>query len=628
MSIILGIKGGKGLHNSSTAIIDTDNDDILFVGEEERFCGRKHTDFFPIDSMIYGMKKLDLNPLDVEYVSIANDDSVILNGYYETFNKLKLNEDLINKFKNECFDASYVYSKVKRRLRDLFPVSEILNINHHDTHAALAFYTSDFEEAAYFTADGMGEFETMTFGHCVNNKVVKLRAINYPNSLGFMYTHFCHILGFGGPNPEGKIMALASFGEPKFLNSFEKIYNVDKFSFGFNEEYIVVPYDGGMPKMRKDPLMELFGKVTRKRDEKLEQIHFDLAASLQKFFEKTIISLANDLYEMTKLDNIVVGGGSFLNSVVNNMIIDNTPFKNIFINPASHDGGNAIGAALYTKHNILKRTNKTNFSVYCGYEITSENSKKILDHEKIKYTIPENLSKRVAELLDEGNIIGLSTGKAEIGPRALCNRSILVEPTKHETIDYLNKHIKRREWFRPYAPVAMEEFANEYFKMDNETSGAPYMLKVYDIREDKVDKIKAISHVDKSARVQTVNKNQNENMYNILKEYNNISGIPVLLNTSFNVGGESIVNNEVDSFMCFVFSNLDYLVLDKFLISRDDNIDTINNIMDKISMKEYFENRNVRYYLNNIKFILKNNDIFSTLNFNMLDNGEIEVTEK
>jgi len=361
MALILGFKGGKGLHNSSISIIDTDNDDILFVGEEERFCGKKHTDFFPISSILYILNKLNIDNRDIEYVSIANDDSIILSHYYEFFKKYSEYYS-IDEIKNQCFNSSIIYAKIKRELKNMFPRSMILNINHHDTHTSLAFHTSNFDEAAYFTADGMGEFETMTFGYCQQNKLHKLRTIVYPNSLGFMYTNICHMLGFGGPNPEGKIMALASFGIPKYLDEFEKMYHTSEFNFEINHEYVGIPMGGGQAGLRFEKVDDLFGKdayIEPNSGRKLEQIHFDIAASLQKFFENVIISLSSDLYKLVGSDNIVVGGGSFLNSVVNNKIINNTPFKNIFINPASHDGGNSLGAALYTKHNILKKRNKT-----------------------------------------------------------------------------------------------------------------------------------------------------------------------------------------------------------------------------------------------------------------------------
>jgi len=629
VALILGIKGGKGLHNSSVALIDSNKDGIIFVGEEERFNGEKHTDCFPIASIDYIKNNLNVNLSDIEYVSIGNDDSLVLSEYWDFFNYYeKQGKHTFLSVKESCFNVSYNLSIIKKLIKQIFPNAYVFNVNHHDTHSALAFYCSNFNEAAIFTSDGLGEFESMTFSKGSSNKITRINFITYPDSLGFMYTLFCNSLGFFGPNPEGKVMALASFGKPKFLNSFKKIYKKSSpFSFSFNENYLIFNVNGGPPSFKNEKTYsELFNTKFRNKDEKINEIHYDIAASLQYFFEEVIISLTNDLYNETKLENICVGGGSFLNSVVNNKIIENTKFKNIYINPASHDGGNALGAALYTKHNILKSSKKTIFkNAYHGYDINVNISNKIFDLYKINYTIPENIFKEVAKLLNNGAIVGWSKGKAEIGPRALGNRSILASPIKKETVDYLNKEIKNREWFRPYAPIVMEEYAKLYFKLNENES--PYMLKVYNILKDKIDKIKAISHIDGTSRIQTVNKEQNINMYNLLKEYKKLSGLPILLNTSFNIAGESIVNSEIESFLCFVFSKIDYLVLDKFLISKKDNIELIEEILKTYTIKEYFYKRKKRYVDKFRDFIINNGMIFSSSFSGVDKNNSIIFTE-
>jgi len=614
MALILGIKGGKGLHNSSVALLDTEKDDIMFVGEEERFNGEKHTDCFPIGSLTYAFKNLGIKYKDIDYIAIGNNESEVMSGYWDLFHSLGKDEQF-QPMKDSCFDQIYYASMVKMRLKQMFPNADIFSINHHDTHSALAFYCSPFEEAAIFTSDGLGEAEAMTFNHGIKSKIHKLHSIGYPNSLGFMYTTFCHLLGFHGPNPEGKVMALASFGKPKFLDSFRKIYSSPlSFTFEYNQDLMTLTSEGGPPNFKSQEIYKkLFdGFGARERDEELKKVHYDIAASLQQFFEEMIIKLANDLQEQTKSENICVGGGSFLNSVVNNKILDHTKFKRIYVNPASHDGGNGLGAALYLKHKILKNNNKTNFAAYLGYNITEIEAESKLTNFEIKYTEPVELNKEVAKLLHEGAVIGWVKGKAEIGPRALCNRSILVNPTKKETIDYLNKEIKRREWFRPYAPVVMEEHAHKYFEFKNEETDSPYMLKVHNILKGAIDKILAISHVDGTARTQTVNKKQNAEIYDLLNEYSKLSGLHVLLNTSFNVGGESIVNNEQEAILCFVMANLDYLVLDKFLISKKENLEAIKEFLDNATLQQYFLSRKKIYVDTHRDFIEENKEMFSS----------------
>jgi carbamoyltransferase len=615
MAIILGIKGGKGLHNSSIALLDTEKDDILFVGEEERFNGAKHTDNFPIGSLTYAMKKFNIHYKDIEYVAIGNNESEIVSGYWGLFHALN-QDNKFNEMKESCFNQIFYASLIKEKLKQMFPNANILTVNHHDTHAALAFYCSSFEESAVFTSDGLGEAEAMTFSKGSKTNLQRLHSIAYPNSLGFMYTLFCHILGFSGPNPEGKVMALASFGEPKFLDSFRQVYSSPQpFSFEYNKNFMILAFDGGPPSFKSlDIYKSLFGDSIREHNEKLTKIQYDIAASLQVFFEEMIIKLANDLYNETRLDNICVGGGSFLNSVVNNKILDHTPFKNIYINPASHDGGNALGAALYLKHNVLKKSNKTNFKhPYYGYEITNTVAQNTLFHYELKYTQPKELNKEVAKLLHEGAVIGWAKGRAEIGPRALCNRSILASPTKKETIDYLNKEIKKREWFRPYAPVVMAEHASKYFEFKNNEIDSPYMLKVQSILPEAINKIPAISHVDGTARTQTLTREQNREMYDLLNEYSKLSGLHVLLNTSFNIGGESIINSEQDAIFCFAMAKLDYLVLGDLLVSKNENLDTINEYLSDITLSLYFQGRRKLYIKEFDEFIRDNKEIFSAL---------------
>ncbi len=615
--IILGIKGGNGQHNACFSALDTDRDDILFASEEDRFNGLKQTDCFPIGSINEFFKQYPTSIDDISHVAIAGSMSEYLFDYADYINDL-YNETGKIEFKKKYDEIVYESLKLnylKKFIAERFPQASIIDVNHHKTHAALAFNCSKFDSSAIFTADGLGEWQSTTFGYGNNGRIYNIASLSYPNSIGFMYTMICNYIGFYGPNPEGKVMALASYGKPKYLKRMQEFFpKDDKFNFHFNRNKKWKLLENCGPLLQDDDLfLEAFDNTPqRKEDQKLTQVHFDIAASIQKHFENVIIELARDLYDETMSDNICVGGGCFLNSVVNNMILENTKFKNIYVNPASNDGGCALGAALFVKHNIMGNSKKTLFNnAYLGYEIKNESCKLICNNSKIRYKELDNLHEEVARLLNDGKIIAWSQGRTEIGPRALCARSILVSPTGNETIDNLNKKVKFREWFRPFAPVVMQEYCNEYFDIDRES---PYMLFVCKAKEENKNKIPAVLHVDDTARVQTLTREQNSSMYRLLEEFYKLTSIPILLNTSFNIGGESIVNDEIDSIRCFFYTEIDYLVLGNLLISKEDNQEILKEIKNA-SRNSYYNSRYYQYKERFADFIEENNIFFSNEQF-------------
>jgi len=577
VGLILGLKGGKGQHNSCLTLLDPNSNEIIFSGEEDRFNGDKQTDCFPIGCLNAAFEQHNISPEDIEYIGITGITDSIIYDYADFFqqqykqNKKETFKDVYNKI--VLNNVPLIYRK--KFLKEHFPWATIIDIEHHATHAAVAYYCSDFDLAAIMTVDGLGEFESATYSLGKQNKIFKFDNVEYPHSLGFFYTSICGFLGFDGPNPEGKIMALAAYGKPVYLDFMKTLIRRTKpLKFEFNLDEYLLHADGGPLTADSNRFESELGFNVRKIDDPLEQHHYDLAASVQKHFENIIIEVCNDLYNISKVENICVGGGSFLNSVVNNMILDHTQFKNLYVNPGSSDSGNSLGAALYIKHHILNSNKKTFFkNAYLGYDIRDP----ILacKSNKVIYTEPKELHKDVAKLLSEGYIIGWAQGRTELGPRALCSRSILASPTDPGMKDKLNSKIKFREWFRPFAPVVMEEHASTYFDLK---TPSPYMLLVCNIKDEWINKLPAISHIDNTARVQTLNEEQNPSAYKLLEEFHKLTNIHVLLNTSFNIGGESIVNNEKDAIRCFLYSDLDYLVLGNLLISKEDNKEQSANV--------------------------------------------------
>jgi carbamoyltransferase len=589
MANVLGLKGIGGWHNSGACLIDSEKEEIFFASEEERFNNEKYTSMYPFGSLSYALDASGLKKEDIDYVAYPVStfemlDSLIMDFYMPLMEQNPLFLLPLKYSLNVYRDLT----KVELYLGQQFPNAKILMLDHHDTHAAGAFFCSPFDEAAIFTIDGSGEMATTTFGIGQGGRIKRIGQINFPNSLGIVYTKVSNFLGFGGPNPEGKVMALASFGEPAFIDIFRDAIKItDKYQFLIDGKYFLLDQFGGVELLPE--FKNILGKE-RSPNETLMKVHMDIAASLQLRLEEVCLHLVKGLYEDTKMKNICLSGGVALNSVMNKKILDQTPFENIFIHPASNDGGTPLGAALYVKHMLFNgETRNTRWdNAYLGAEYSKEHVENLLKDRGIKYHVPGDLLKKVAGLLAEGKIVGWFQGKAEYGPRALGNRSILCDPRRGEMKDILNQRVKHREWFRPFAPVVIAEKSRDYFDIGCES---PYMLLVGGIHSSKRSDVEATAHVDGSARVQTVTKEQNLKLYNLLEEFMVVTGVPVLLNTSFNIGQESIVNSPEDALDCFLFTEIDCLVLEDVLILKEENQDK----KIKISYEAYLQKRKQRY---------------------------------
>tara|TARA_Y100000996_G_scaffold405404_1_gene380517 strand:- start:2280 stop:3605 length:1326 start_codon:yes stop_codon:yes gene_type:complete len=440
------------------------------------------------------------------------------------------------------------------------------------SHAAHTFFTSPYEEAAILTIDGVGEWSTTSFGIAKNNTISLTNDIRWPHSLGLFYSAFTYFLGFKVNEGEYKLMGLASYGKPKYYDLIlDKLIDVKgDGSIQLNMKYFAFTYD---KVMTNENFSKLFNISPKKKDEKMEQIHFDIGASAQKVLEDIILKMVNHIYEKFPVKNLCLGGGVALNGVANYRILKEGPFENVHIPPSPGDAGSAVGSAQYLHytHNNQKRIIEKDISkviienVYVGPSYSDEAIKKFLDSKNIQYErlTRDILLKTTAQLIADGKIVGWYQGKMEWGPRALGCRSILADPRKAEMKDILNEKIKHRESFRPFAPSILEEFVSEYFETDIPN---PYMVMVVPIRKPEI--IPAVTHVDGTGRLQSVNKDANPLYYDLIKEFQKITGVPVIINTSMNVMGEPIVNTPEEAYQMILKTDMDFIVLGNYLVKK------------------------------------------------------------
>jgi carbamoyltransferase len=454
---------------------------------------------------------------------------------------------------------------------------KIKNVEHHRSHIASAFFASPFNKAACLTIDGSGDFTTTMTAIGDGNTITVLDSVDFPHSIGIFYTAFTQLLGFPHYGDEYKVMGMAPYGEPKYtgkLADVVKLTNDGLFklnlayfrtgtqgiiTYGENNEPVVAP-------LFSEKMIQHFG-AARKKDEPLNQYHKDLAASVQVFTEKIIFHLLESLHKKTGLDNVCIAGGVAQNSVANGKILRNTSFKNIYIPSAGHDAGISMGAALYTQHvHAGMQRQPAIRSAYTGSCYSNEAIKKILTEKNIRYTeLPDaGLFDRITDCMINGGVVGWFSGRAEFGPRALGGRSIIADPRRTDAKEILNTKIKRRESFRPFAPSILKEYVAEYFEITDEV---PFMEKVFPIKKEKQALIPAVTHVDGTGRLQTVDAEISPRYYGLIEAFRKKTGIPILLNTSFNEN-EPIVNNPAEALDCFLRTNMDMLVLENIMVTR------------------------------------------------------------
>ncbi len=569
---ILGINAA--FHDSSACIIKEGK--LLAAAEEERFTHIKHGKRpipfsayeLPFNAIDYCLKIAGIHLNDVDDIAYSFDPFILLGDHVSDSQiELPLQPHLNPKAEewNSEWDPlflsfivnapgqladGYPHHLQKRFIGSKADVNKWHFVNHHIAHAASAFFPSPFEKAAVMVLDGRGEKVTSSYYLGDKNNLSLLSEVYMPNSLGLLYEAITTHLGFLHSSDEYKVMALASYGKPVYLDAFRSIINIK---------------DEGKYCIKQVNYEELLGKA-RIRNEPFVEKHFDIAHSLQKVLEETAVKLSLWLHEKTQCDNLCMAGGVALNCVMNAVIRDNTPFKNIWVQPASGDAGTALGAALW----VDSQKNKKGFQrfemdhVYWGPEYEDEEIEQFLKWTKVPYKKLTNIAEETAAILAEDKVIGWYQGRMEFGPRALGSRSILASPINASMQQRLNE-IKDREDFRPVAPVVLEEDAGEWFE---NAVYSPFMLFVYNVKEGKADKIPAVRHVDNTARIQTVNEKQHPLYYNLLKEFKKLTGVPVLINTSFNTRGEPIVCTPRDAIECFWTSPFDALVINSFLLEK------------------------------------------------------------
>ena len=549
-------------HDSAACLIKDGR--VIAAASEERFSRKKNSPDFPIYAINFCLQAGNLTVYDIDCIGFY--EKPFLKFYRVILSHLRAYPFSLNNFLDTL--PHWLQGRLIMPLifkKEVGFDGQILFIKHHLSHAASTFLVSPFDEAVILTADAVGEWATMTYGIGRGNEIKVLKEIHFPDSLGLLYTAVTTYLGFEALEGEGKVMGLAGYGKPNHLDKFRKIvkvypdgsFKIDQGFFGFNQG----------SRMYSREFVKLFGK-DRKAGEEIEERHCDIAASLQSFIEGVLINISRNLYKDFKTDKLCLAGGLFLNCIANARIMEETPFREVFIQPAAGDSGGALGVASYIYNTLLNNPRCYAMEdAYLGPDFSTNQIRRALlnSGSSFKELTEDSLIKYIAEKISQDKIIGWFQGKMEFGPRALGNRSIIANPCNPNMKDLLNAKVKERESFRPYAPAVLEERVRDFFLAKQ---FSPFMLLAAQVREDKKKIIPAVTHIDGTARVQTVSKKVNPKFWNLIKEFENITGIPLVINTSFNLTGKPIVCSPQDALDDFLKSKMDILVLDNFVLEK------------------------------------------------------------
>ena len=599
MRYILGIS--CFYHDSAAALIK--NGEIIKAVQEERFSRKKHDSSFPFFSIKYILESQDIELNDISYIVYYEKPLLTFERLLETYiavaprgirsfiaamqvwlkEKLFLKAEIKNQFKK-------LHNEInpKRNLK----LPNLLFSEHHLSHAASAFYPSPFRESVILCMDGVGEWATTSAWIGKDNKIEPLWDINFPHSLGLLYSSFTYYCGFKVNSGEYKLMGLAPYGKPIYINEIKNNLIDIKEDGTFRLDMSFFKFHRGF-KMTSRKFDKLFGGPPRKAESKLNQKHMDLAASIQKVTEEIVIKLSKKLREETGIKNICLAGGVALNCVANGKLLQERIFDNLWIQPASGDAGTSIGSALLIWHQFLNEKRKVNPNdsmkgSFLGCNYSNYEIKKFLEEIKVPFTVLEDevLFDEIAKYLDQGKVIGWFSGMMEFGPRALGGRSIIGDPRNKKMQSIMNLKIKYRESFRPFAPSVLEDDVANQFELN---SKSPYMLLVAPVKkelckpmtneEEKLfgieklcvsrSSLPAITHVDYSSRVQTVSIKTNPRYYKLIKAFKKRTGCPTIVNTSFNVRGEPIVCSPIDAYRCFMRTEMDILVMENHVLTKN-----------------------------------------------------------
>jgi len=582
---ILGISAFY--HDSAVCLVQ--DGEITFAAEEERYTRRKHDFSFPRNAIKNCLQENKLNEKDLNFVVFYDKPFLKLERILQSY--LAYAPVGIRSF----IKAIPQWAKKKIWIKELIErelnyTGTIIFTEHHESHAAAAFFPSPFKEAAFLTIDGVGEWTTTSYGKGKDNEIRILREIHFPHSLGLLYSAFTYYTGFKVNSGEYKMMGLAPYGEPKYKDLIlsELIDLKEDGSFRLNMKYF--NYCAGL-RMTNRRCEKLFGFPPRRPESQLTQQYMDLAYSVQEVLEEVIMRMIRHIHKETAAKNLCLAGGVALNCVANGRILRESPFENIWIQPAAGDSGGALGAALFLWYQYLGNRritddkNDSQKGSYLGPEFDNSYIRDYLKSNNIHFTelSKEKLPEKIADLIAQQKVIGLFQGRMEFGPRALGNRSILGDARSPTMQRRINQEVKFRESFRPFAPSVLKEYANKYFEIDRES---PYMLLASPIKKEvrrrlskeernlsglnKLDVIRssipAVTHVDYSSRVQTVKEKDNPLYYKIIKKLEEKYDCPLIINTSFNVRGKPIVCTPEDAYHCFQQTGMDYLLMGNFLI--------------------------------------------------------------
>ncbi len=574
--IIIGI---NAFHADSSAAIFV-NGQLVAAIEEERFTRIKHWAGFPQLAIEFCLKEAGISYEQVDQFAIGRDPKAKFfkkllylaanpAGSFSAIKNRINNSRKVSSLDNELANISGLPAEAFK--------GKIFQVEHHRSHLASAFFASPFQEAALLSIDGSGDFTTTMIGTGNNNNITVLDSIDFPHSIGIFYTAFTQLLGFPHYGDEYKVMGMAPYGEPKYVDKLTDVVHLTNDGlFKLNLKYFrsgtqgVISYgDDNIPKvesMYSDYMIEQFG-AARKKNEELTQYHKDLAASVQTITEKVIFHILESLHKKTGLMNVCIAGGVAQNSVANGKILTNTAFKNVYIPSAGHDAGISVGAALYVQHQTLKYPRQPAIkTAYTGSRFSNDEIKKALSKKNIPFSEldDEVLFEKITDCLIKGGVVGWFNGRAEFGPRALGGRSIIADPRRNDAKEILNLKVKRRESFRPFAPSILKEYVSEYFELNEEV---PFMEKVFLIKKEKRSEIPAVTHVDGTGRLQSVDKDISPRYYALIENFRKKTGIPILLNTSFNEN-EPIVNSPAEALDCYLRTNMDMLVMENIVVER------------------------------------------------------------
>jgi len=551
-------------HDSAAALLR--DGEVVAACQEERLSRKKHDSDFPARAVRYVLKEGGIGPEQLDAVGFYDKPLLkferMLSTYVATFPRS------FGSFRKAIpvwlHEKLWVPSLIRKELKPY--KGPILFAEHHMSHAASCFLPSPFEEAAILTVDGVGEWATASFGVGKGRDITLFKEIRFPHSLGLLYSAFTYYLGFKVNSAEYKVMGLAPYGKPVHFERImkEMVHLNEDGSFKLNMKYF--SYDYGLT-MTNGAFDEFFGGPPRKPETWMNEREFDIAASVQKVCEEVVLKMVHYIHRETGLKNLCMAGGVALNCVANGRVIRETPMKNLFVQPAAGDAGGAVGVAHYLYNTVQQQPRgKAWTHAFLGPAYGDAEIAQYLDATGAKYrTLSDReLVEGAARHLSEGNVVGWFQGRMEFGPRALGGRSILADPRDPKMRDTLNMKIKFREGFRPFAPSVLADKAGDWFEIEGDS---PYMLLVAQVREGK-RVIPSVTHVDNSARLQTVTREESPLYYDLIAEFGRLTGVPVVINTSFNVRGEPIVCTPKDAYLCFMRTNMDHLVLGHHLLDK------------------------------------------------------------